>query len=49
MSVRELAELWIPGMPTAENKKYIERAQQLEKDLETELLELAEKHAKKSA
>ncbi|GAA6161037.1 MULTISPECIES: monovalent cation:proton antiporter-2 (CPA2) family protein [Ruegeria] len=49
MSVRELAELWIPGMPTAENKKYIERARQFEKDLETELLELAEKHAKKSA
>ncbi len=48
-SVRELAELWIPGMPTAENKKYIERAQKLEKDLETELLELSEKHAKKSA
>ncbi|WP_170397922.1 monovalent cation:proton antiporter-2 (CPA2) family protein [Ruegeria arenilitoris] len=48
-SIRELAELWIPGMPTAENKKYIERAQQFEKDLETELLELAEKHAKKSA
>ncbi|MFY2826224.1 monovalent cation:proton antiporter-2 (CPA2) family protein [Ruegeria sp. MALMAid1280] len=48
-SIRELAELWIPGMPTAENKKYIERAQQFEKDLETELLELAEKHAQKSA
>jgi len=48
-SVRELAELWVPGMPTAENKKYIERAQKLEKDLETALLELAEEHAKKSA
>ncbi len=48
-SVRELAELWIPGMPTADNKKYIERAQKLEKDLETALLELAEEHAKKSA
>ncbi|KIC44150.1 potassium transporter [Ruegeria sp. ANG-S4] len=48
-SVRELAELWIPGMPTADNKKYIERAQELEKDLETALLELAEEHAKKSA
>ncbi|EEE37456.1 glutathione-regulated potassium-efflux system protein KefC [Rhodobacteraceae bacterium KLH11] len=48
-SVRELAELWVPGMPTAENKKYIERARQLEKDLETALLELAEEHAKKSA
>ncbi|WP_170788501.1 monovalent cation:proton antiporter-2 (CPA2) family protein [Ruegeria lacuscaerulensis] len=48
-AVRELAELWIPGMPTGENKKYIDRARQLEKDLETELLELAEKHAQKSA
>ncbi len=48
-SVRELAELWVPGMPTADNKKYIERAQELEKDLETALLELAEEHAKKSA
>ncbi|WP_109312060.1 monovalent cation:proton antiporter-2 (CPA2) family protein [Ruegeria sp. AU67] len=48
-SVRDLAELWIPGMPTGDNKKYIERARQLEKDLETELLELAEKHAKRSA
>lgn len=48
-TVRELAELWIPGTPTAENKAYIERAQELEKDLETALLELAEEHAKKSA
>ncbi|MDX1743106.1 MAG: monovalent cation:proton antiporter-2 (CPA2) family protein [Ruegeria sp.] len=48
-SIRELAELWIPGMPTAENKNYLERAQQFEKELETELLELAEKHAQKSA
>ncbi|WP_120635160.1 monovalent cation:proton antiporter-2 (CPA2) family protein [Ruegeria sp. EL01] len=48
-SVRQLAELWVPGKPTAENKPYIERARQLEKDLETALLELAEEHAKKSA
>ncbi|WP_170381453.1 monovalent cation:proton antiporter-2 (CPA2) family protein [Ruegeria atlantica] len=48
-SIRDLAELWIPGTPTAENKKYIERAQQFEKQLETELLELAEKHDQKSA
>ncbi len=48
-TVRDLAELWIPGMPTAENKKYIDRAQQLQKELETALLELAEEHAKKSA
>ena len=48
-AVRDLAELWVPGMPIAENKKYIERSQALEKDLETALLELAEEHAKKSA
>ncbi|MEX0319252.1 MAG: monovalent cation:proton antiporter-2 (CPA2) family protein [Ruegeria sp.] len=48
-SLRELADLWIPGMPTAENKKYIERARQMERDLETALLELAEEHAKQSA
>ncbi|WP_171129020.1 MULTISPECIES: monovalent cation:proton antiporter-2 (CPA2) family protein [unclassified Ruegeria] len=48
-SVRELAELWVPGVPTADNKKYIERSRQLEKDLETALLELAEETDKKSA
>ena len=48
-TVRELAELWIPGVPTAENKAYIERGKELEKDLETALLQLAEEHAKKSA
>lgn len=48
-SLRDLAELWVPGLPTAENRKYIERSQALEKDLETALLELAEEHAKKSA
>ncbi|MCX8953137.1 monovalent cation:proton antiporter-2 (CPA2) family protein [Ruegeria sp. NA] len=48
-AVRDLAELWVPGLPIAENRKYIERSQALEKDLETALLELAEEHAKKSA
>ncbi|WP_171207680.1 MULTISPECIES: monovalent cation:proton antiporter-2 (CPA2) family protein [unclassified Ruegeria] len=48
-SVRELAELWVPGVPTADNKKYIERSRQLEKDLETALLEMAEETDKKSA
>ncbi|SHE89908.1 Kef-type potassium/proton antiporter, CPA2 family [Ruegeria intermedia] len=48
-AIRELAELWVPGQPTAENKKYIEKARELEKDLETALLELAEKKEKKSA
>ena len=45
-AVRELADLWIPGTPTTENKKYIERAKEMEKDLETALQELAEEHAK---
>ncbi|TMV08991.1 potassium transporter [Ruegeria sediminis] len=48
-TVRDLAELWIPGVPTAENKAYVERSQLLEKDLETALLQLAEENAKKSA
>ena len=48
-AVRELADLWIPGMPTTENKTYIDRAQEMEKDLETALQELAEEHANKSA
>ncbi|ATF19189.1 monovalent cation:proton antiporter-2 (CPA2) family protein [Phaeobacter gallaeciensis] len=46
-TVRELAGLWIPGTPTSENPAYIARALELEKDLETALLELAE--AKKSS
>ncbi|MFV1594136.1 monovalent cation:proton antiporter-2 (CPA2) family protein [Phaeobacter sp. JH20_36] len=45
-TVRELAGLWIPGTPASENPAYIARARELEKDLETALLELAE--AKKS-
>ena len=48
-TIRDLAELWIPGVPTAENKEYIERSRKLEKDLETALLQLAEENAKKSA
>ncbi|ATG42621.1 glutathione-regulated potassium-efflux system protein KefC [Phaeobacter piscinae] len=46
-TVRELASLWIPGTPASENPAYIARARELEKDLETALLELAE--AKKSS
>ncbi len=37
-SVRELASLWDPEIPTLENKAYIARARQLERDLETMLL-----------
>ncbi|MEM6589580.1 MAG: cation:proton antiporter [Pseudomonadota bacterium] len=37
-SVRELAALWDPSIPTTENADYIARAMELEKDLETMLL-----------
>lgn len=43
LTVRELASLWKPGTPASENQAYIARARELEKDLETALLELAEK------
>ncbi|WP_425044084.1 monovalent cation:proton antiporter-2 (CPA2) family protein [Primorskyibacter sp. S87] len=48
-TVRELAELWDPDIPTSENAAYIARAQQLEKQLEAALLELAEEEVQKSA
>ncbi|QOL79606.1 monovalent cation:proton antiporter-2 (CPA2) family protein [Pseudooceanicola spongiae] len=38
MTVRELAELWDPAIPTSRNMEYIARAKELEKDLETALL-----------
>ena len=37
-TVRELAALWDPKIPTAQNEAYIARARELEKDLETALL-----------
>ncbi|MFY1711850.1 monovalent cation:proton antiporter-2 (CPA2) family protein [Tritonibacter mobilis] len=48
-TVRELAAHWIPGTPASENPAYIKRAKELEKDLETALLSLAEEHVKRSA
>ncbi len=48
-TVRELAALWKPGVATSENQEYINRARDLERDLETALLELAEEISKKSA
>ncbi|TLP67381.1 potassium transporter [Parasedimentitalea maritima] len=42
MTVRDLADYWKPGVPSSLNKAYIARARELEKDLETALLELAE-------
>lgn len=44
-SVRELAALWNPDIPTIENKAYIDRALELEKDLETMLLSQLEEAA----
>ncbi|WP_163850954.1 monovalent cation:proton antiporter-2 (CPA2) family protein [Pseudooceanicola aestuarii] len=38
MTVRELAELWDPEIPTSRNVEYIARAKELEKELETALL-----------
>lgn len=37
-SVRELAALWDPGIPTVDNAAYIDRARELEKELQTMLL-----------
>lgn len=44
-SVQELAKLWDPNLPTIENKAYIARALELEKDLETMLLTQLEEGA----
>ncbi|MCF6233300.1 MAG: cation:proton antiporter [Rhodobacteraceae bacterium] len=44
--VRELAEIWDPNLSTSQNADYIARARELERDLETALLELAEQHTK---
>ncbi|MFT7596437.1 MAG: CPA2 family monovalent cation:H+ antiporter-2 [Paracoccaceae bacterium] len=49
MTVRELAEVWDPTIPASENEAYVARAKELEKDLETALLNLAEENAQKSA
>jgi CPA2 family monovalent cation:H+ antiporter-2 len=37
-SVRELAALWDPNLPTLENAAYIKRARELEGELQTMLL-----------
>ncbi len=37
-AMRDLAELWVPGQPVSENAAYIERAKQLDRDLETALI-----------
>ena len=37
--VRELAQLWKPGVPVSQNPEYVARARSLNKDLETSILE----------
>jgi monovalent cation:H+ antiporter-2, CPA2 family len=41
--MRDLAELWVPGQPVTQNEAYIARARQLDRDLETALIEELEK------
>lgn len=48
-TVRELAELWDPSIPTTQNSAYIERSKQLQKDLETALMTRASEIGKKRA
>lgn len=38
-SLRELADLWIPGVHVADNPGYVDRAKELNKELETALVE----------
>ena len=48
-SVRELADLWHPDVATADNKAYVARAKELQKDLETAFLNRIEEEDKKRA
>jgi CPA2 family monovalent cation:H+ antiporter-2 len=38
-AMRDLAQVWVPGQPTHLNDAYVERAKQLDRDLEIALLE----------
>ncbi len=48
-ALKELAEVWDPDIPPSANPAYIERARELEKELETALLALTAEEEKKSA
>ncbi|MEM8957430.1 MAG: monovalent cation:proton antiporter-2 (CPA2) family protein [Pseudomonadota bacterium] len=37
-ALRELAELWVPGVPVAENEPYIARAKALNNEMETQMV-----------
>ncbi len=38
-AMRDLAEVWVPGQPVHLNESYVERAKQLDRDLETALID----------
>ena len=48
MTVRELAKLWNPEVAAVDNKAYVKRARELEKDLETAFLNRSEEDEKKA-
>ncbi|MEY8799071.1 monovalent cation:proton antiporter-2 (CPA2) family protein [Leisingera sp. XS_AS12] len=48
-NLRDLAEHWIPGVPASQNPAYIERAQELEKAIESAIFQMAERRRKKSS
>ncbi|MEM9968046.1 MAG: cation:proton antiporter [Pseudomonadota bacterium] len=48
-TVRELAALWRPDVAAVDNKPYVERAKELQKDLETEFLNRLEEQTPKRA
>jgi monovalent cation:H+ antiporter-2, CPA2 family len=47
--VRDLAELWVPGQPVHLNDAYVERAKQLNRDLETALIETLDEGKSRAA
>lgn len=48
-TVRELAKVWDPAVETTANKAYVERAKELEKELEAALMDLEEENKQKTA
>lgn len=48
-SLRELAQLWQPGVPVADNPGYVKRAKELNVELETALVGAIQKREKKNA
>ncbi|MEM6306283.1 MAG: cation:proton antiporter [Pseudomonadota bacterium] len=48
-ALKELATLWEPGVPAAQNKAYIARSKELHSDLETAILSRLEAERKRSA